>query len=281
MNISRDPGFGKPGRGTLRVGRAGAIVAICALPLAARAQKPAAETPEQTVEITRAALKEYYATERLISKERSDWALAKEILQSRIAMARDQIAELKAKITEEEGKITEADTEREASTKTLDGLKEIEGMQRERLIEAEARVRKLAGALPEVLKAKLQPLFERLPAEGKPEGEIAIGISQRFQNVLGILNEVNKFNGDIALSQERRAIAGGQEAEMPTLYIGLGQAFYAGSDATGGEAGRATPTTDGYRWEPDPEAAPAINGLVKVYSGEKMAEFVPVNIAIQ
>jgi hypothetical protein len=98
--------------------------------------------------------------------------------------------------------------------------------------------------------------------------------------VIGILNEVNKFNrSEITVTSEVRKLAGGSSAEVTALYIGLGQAFYTGSNGT--VAGVGHPSEDGWIWEPANDAAAEIAEAIAVLKNEKVASFIPLPVKVQ
>lgn len=241
----------------------------------AAAQEDAA-TAAASIEAIREGYDQYFELKKLISKERGDWQLEKEILEDRIAMIVDQIEDLKEKTAEEESKITEADNERVELQDQLEELTRVERTQLETVRALEARVKGMLPALPETLRDKVQPLATRLPEEETKEEDIKLSISQRFGNVLGILNEVNKFHGDIAVVNERRALDGGTQAEVETMYLGVSSGYFAGSGDTADEAGIGTPTPDGYQWERRPDIADDIYRAIRIYQNEEVAAFVPL-----
>jgi len=259
------------------------LVPISLLLAASISSLPAQDVNEASdpVSMSRSVLDRYYETRELISKEETDWALGKEILQDRIEMIRDQITDLKEKTSEEKTKITEADREREELRAVLEGLKEVEQLQKRSVVDLEKRIRALAVPFPAALNDRIRPLLERLPEKETPSEDIKLSISQRYQNVLGILNEVNKFHSDVLLAQERRSIRENREAEVSTLYFGLGQAFYAGSGETSEEAGVGVPGPDGFEWGRQASASEEIRALIQIYNGEGIAEFVPLPVTVK
>lgn len=241
---------------------------------------PSIAAPDQ-ISLSRSMLTKYYEIKELISKERTDWELGREILEDRISLIGDQVTELKEKTGEEETKITKADEERETLGKELADLKVVEKIQSDKIVQIEQRVALLARRLPGPLQEKVRPLLERLPEKGTPPEDIKLSISQRFQNVLGILNEVNKFQADVFLAQERRAISGGREAEVSTLYLGLGQAFYAGSGETAKEAGTGVPGPEGFVWDGRSDEADELGLLIRINNNEAEPVFVPVSVSVK
>ena len=78
--------------------------------------------------------------------------------------------------------------------------------------------------VPPVLSDRLRPLSARIP---EPGSDTKVGLGERFQNVVGLLNELNKANRAITTATERRDFESGASAEVTVVYLGLGQAYYA------------------------------------------------------
>lgn len=242
----------------------------------AQAMSPAAANAEK-IELIRAELSRALETEQAIAREELDWKLGKEVLANRVSFLENQIKELDEKAKEEQGKITSADEERGKKMKEAEGLTAADEETKARVRAFEARVLKLMTALPVPLAEKVGPLAERLPKPEMKDEEIRMSVSVRYANILGILNEVNKFHGDVFSGPERRKISTGAEAEVETLYFGIGAACYAGSGETAKEAGIGRSTPSGWVWEGKPDEAVNIGKLIKIQGGGN-PEFVPVNI---
>lgn len=230
------------------------LVALLALPAAAvRSQDaarpdPAADKtgkgdPVAEMKASREALSRWVETQQILAKEKKDWQTGKEILQSRISLVKGEIADVEQKTQEAstagaESVQKKADITREEAT-----LKEAASAVAARTATLERDLRALMPRLPEPIKTKVEPLIARMPAD--PD-HTSISVAERLQNVVGILNEVGKFNGEITLATEVRTLADGRPAEVRTVYVGLAQAYYV---SVGGEAGVGCFLDDGWTWE--------------------------------
>lgn len=244
-------------------------------------QNAAPQTPAQAnaekIALVREELARSMEVEQMIAKEELDWKLGKEVLGNRVAFLEAQIKDLEEKTKEEQGKITVADEERDKKLKEAEGLTAADEVTKARVRGLEARVLKLLPALPAPLAEKVAPLAERLPKPEMKDEEIRMSVSVRYANVLGILNEVNKFHGDVFVGPERRKISSGAEAEVETLYFGISAACYAGSGETAKEAGYGTSTPTGWDWSAKPEQAEDIARVIKIQGGANPV-FVPLEI---
>lgn len=254
------------------------FLAICFLAIGTTLADKAAgiRLEKERLAATRAALEKWVENQRIISKEKRDFALAKEMLTERIGLVENEVEQLQGKIEAAEESITEADKKRvrliEESEKLEAASASLEGV----LASLEVRTRDLLTRLPEQIQDRVKLLSEQLPTAGE---ETRLTVSQRFQNVVGILNEVDKFSRDITVTSELRTLADGSTVEVAVLYVGIGQAYYA--SANGQYAGIGLPTDSGWQWKPYNEAAPNITEAIAIFKNEKVASFVQLPVEIQ
>lgn len=244
------------------------------------AQAPTAPASDY-LGLSRELLNKYYETRKLLAKEQSEWKLGREVLKSRVDLLESQLKELKSKTDEESKNITTTDDERQKLDARNKDLLTVQDQQVEIVEKMEARVRKLWKMLPLTLQSKLQAQYDGMPDAEKKREDIKATSSERFLKVLAILNEVNKFHGDIHVVNERRKLKDGREVEVRTIYFGLGVAYFAGSDETANVAGTGTPGADGWEWRETPEIAADIDLLIGMNKGEKVAGFVSLPVEIR
>ncbi len=254
---------------------AAGVAALGALCWLAAGARPADEGVSQ-VETARVAIEKMVETRRLISREKRDWALGKEILEDRLEIVQDEIDALRRRIEEAESSIADADRKRAELVEDNEQLKQASTSLVAIVEQLEQRTRSLVARLPGPLAERVAWLSQRLP---EPEAETKLSLSERFQNVVGILNASNRFNREITPSSEVRTLSEGKTAEVTALYVGLGQAYYV--TANGESAGVGTVGADGWTWEPADAAAPAIAETISILKGEKPAAFVRLPVRIQ
>jgi len=235
----------------------------------------AQEQAVPSIDEARTALEEWVETERIISKEKQDLALSKEVLGERIELVKQEIETLREKISAAEESIAEADKKRDELIQENDRLKESSKVFQSILADLETRTKEVVAKLPEPISERIKPLTQRIPED---PNETKLGMAQRFQNVVGVLNEINKFNREIVVTSEVRSLSDGTSAEVTAVYLGIGQAFYSGSNGT--IAGVGTATDEGWVWEEKNEAAEQAAQAVAIMQNEQIATFVhiPVNV---
>jgi len=244
---------------------------LCSLLLLALASPVLADERDILTQVddTRAKLDAWIEMERSIAEEKRDWALSKEILDERILLVSDQIELVREEITLVEGETTDSDRALEVMVQKNEALKEASATLGERVVVLEERVRVLVKRLPSPLKDKLQPLTQRLP---ESDEEAKLPMSQRFLTVIGILNEINKFNREIITTSELRTFEDGTSAQVTVVYVGIGQGYYV--DQSGKLAGVGTATEDSWIWKPVNESAPQIAQAIAIMNNEAPAAYV-------
>jgi len=248
-----------------------------AKPKAVTAPTPAAPpAPPATLDETRLTLNKWIETQQIISKERNDWQQGKEILQGRVELVGKEVGVLKDRIAQSELAVAESNKKRDELVADLDQLKAVTAQLSDAVTTMEGQVRKLAKLMPEPVSTKLLPLMQRIPADPT---NTRVSTAERFQNVLGILNELNKANSEISVSYEIRTLADGSSSEVQVFYVGLAQAYYI---SPRGLAGIGHPTEDGWKWESASAATSnQIMQALEIIQGKQTPSFVPLPISIK
>lgn len=228
------------------------------------------------VDGVRAALEKWVETRKVISQEQRDWKLGQEMLNERIDLVQREIDALKAKIADTQQSISDADKKRAGLIAENDKLKEAAAGLAESMVALELRTRTLLKNLPDPIRERVKPLSQRLPEN---TGDTKLSFSERFQNIVGILNEVNKFNREVTVTSEVRTLPDGSSAEVTALYVGVGQAYYTSTD--GKYAGTGTSSADGWIWTPENRIAPQVAEAIAILKNEKVAAFVQLPVEIK
>jgi len=238
----------------------------------------AGRAPEgvEDVDEARAVLERWVEARRLISQEKRDWALAKELLNDRIDVVQTEIDSLLAKIEEAEEKIAQDTQERGELLASSASLQQASDAMRERIVRLERRTKELLTRIPAPIREDVRPFSQQIPDD--PE-TTRLTLSKRFQYLLGVLNLVNKFHSKITTSSEVRTLPDGTTVEVTALYLGISQGFYV--NAAGTVAGIGRPSEEGWEWEPANESAAAIARAVRIHGNEESAAFVQVPVHLE
>jgi Protein of unknown function (DUF3450) len=269
---------------------------VCALVLAtsvaARAQEavqPGAASKPESAAATRATSRPAYLelkdqrtsmakwleTQQILSKEQKEWQREREILLGRIEVVKQEVTTLEDRIKAAESTVAEAEKKKQGLVAENDQLKAAGEKLTAVVANFESEVRRLFKRLPEPIKTKIQPLYQRIPDDST---KTKISFPERFQNVIGILNEVTKANNEILVNYEVHTLADGKPSEVKAIYIGLAQAYYVSEK---GEAGIGRPTDDGWKWEPSKAVAGDVLMALEILQGKHAAAFVPLPVKIQ
>ncbi|MBI1368390.1 MAG: DUF3450 family protein [Planctomycetes bacterium] len=228
------------------------------------------------IDNTRAALERWVETRRTISQEQRDLELSKQTLNDRIELVQREIDALHTKIEDANKSIADADKKRQDMMSENEMLKAASAGLNEMVAGLESRTKIILKRLPDPIRDLVKPLSQRIPE--KPE-DTKMTLSERFQNVVGILNEINKFNRNITVASEVRSLPDGKSAEVTAMYVGLGQGYYVSANRS--VAGIGTATADGWVWTPANESANAIADAIAILKNEKVASFVKLPITVK
>ncbi len=245
-----------------------ALVALCAPRGGATAEDSFAER--------RLTMEKWLETRRLISAERQEWRLGRELLAERAETLKRDIAAWREKNAQAEREI--ADAEREIADlegRRQDFLQAVAGVL-ETVSRLESELRSTLARAPEPLRERVKLLSRRLP-ENPAQSRMSLG--ERAQNVIGILNEMDKFAREITVASEVRELADGTSAEVTVLYVGLGQAYYC--NLKRGIAGIGRPGPEGWRWEPRDDIAEAVAAAVAIYRNERPAAYIALPASLR
>jgi uncharacterized phage infection (PIP) family protein YhgE len=241
---------------------------------------PAMKVTSETapiIEATRETLTKWVETKQLISKEKSDWASGKDILEDRVRLAEAETTTVRDKLKEISTAVAEAQKKRDELAAQNDKLKATAEKSKAMVIAAEKKLRPLIPQLPEPLREKLKPIIARFPEDSEKS---TASMAERLQNVLGILDQASAFNSTVASVKELRTFPDGTRAEVTTVYLGLSQAYYTNREGT--LAGIGHPGPDGWVWKPDNANGKKILLAVHILEGkEKGATFIDLPVKIQ
>jgi len=254
-----------------RTGALSAAVLAAGLALAAADTKSEATTPDSA----RASLAKWVETQQLISKEKQEWQQGKQILQSRIDAVNGEIAGLEERFGETRRVAAEANGKKAGEVAENEDLQRAGAELATWVAGLERGLRTLEKRLPEPLHVKVKPLFDRMPADA---GSTNVSLAERYQNVVGILNEIGKFNNDITMVTEVRTLSDGKPAEVRTVYVGLAQAYFVSPK---GDAGIGRPGDSGWTWSAAREIAPQIEQVVEVLQNKAKPQFVSLPVKVQ
>jgi small-conductance mechanosensitive channel len=223
-----------------------------------------------TLEETRLTLSTWLETQRVVAKERNEWQQGKEILLGRLDLVKKEIATLQERLAEAESSAAKANEERDALLAENEQLDAVAERLTAAVAGLEGEVRKLLASIPEPIRTRLEKLIQRMPQD---PGETRVVPEERFQNVLGILNDLNQANNELTVSYEVRALADGKPAEVRALYVGLALGYYVSAK---GEAGIGRPAADGWSWESSSSIADEVLTALEIIQQKQSPAFVPL-----
>lgn len=231
---------------------------------------------QQRLAETRDVLAKWVETKQLVSRTQSDWQTDKETLEQSIKLferelknVEEQMSKLSTNNTQVELERTQAESLQKASNESLERAKQF-------AVNFEGKITRLVPQLPAPLQDILKPLLNRLPTD---PASTKMTAAERAQVIVGVLNELDKFNNAVALFSEKRKNDKGEEMAVETVYVGLGAAYFV-NDADD-FAGVGLPGAKGWEWNTKSEIAAAVREIIRIYRNERPARFVALPAVIQ
>lgn len=224
---------------------------------------------QPTPESTRDLLDKWVQTRQLTSKEKSDWRLEQSILTDTKALLSAELTRLDISLKELEGSATAADKDRTDLTAQKEDIAEATTVVKQHIGALEAQLKTIIKTFPTPLIERTNPLIRRLPNDPT---DTTLSMGERLQNIVGILNQADKFNSTLTQTSEARTTDSGKIVEVRTLYWGLATAYYV--DTSGEYAGIGIPSKDGWLWPQIKDAGPKIKELFDIYEGSADIKFV-------
>ncbi|MCH2156461.1 MAG: DUF3450 domain-containing protein [Opitutales bacterium] len=243
---------------------AGVFAAIAAVPVSA----------QTVIDDTRSALSELVQTKKDIAESKSAWESDKQILQATITSLQDELTLLEERIEAAEKERAESDDVRSQLNIRKDELKTQLDSFSGVATSFEQKVRDLIPYLPEPLQRATEKLSDKLPVDGKT----ALDAPRRFLLVLGILQEVDKFQTSVQTHKQLLSIDGAEPKEYSVLYYGLAKAFFVDESLT--SAGYGVPSAEGWVWTSENGLAIEIDDAVQIAERKKLAEFIYLPISV-
>lgn len=223
---------------------------------------------ESPVSTARSALEQWVQTRKTLAQTRADWTADKALLEQTLALLERELAQVR----EQQAGVDTNHAVVAAQREELDGLKQryLAATQtvRTRLTELEARLRGLEPVFPPPLRATVQPLLQRLPADAASTNAPLV---PRLLALVTVLNEVDKFQNAFSLAEETRPGPEGREYAVQVLYAGLGQAWFVNKAET--FAGVGVPGAGGWQWTVRNDLAPEVARAIRRYRNELPADF--------
>lgn len=233
----------------------------------------AADTPLTSARDTVA---QWVQTQQLISRTRAEWEADREMLSQSKALFERELKAVQEELGKQSTNSSVADAERLKAEAELKRANEALEKARGVIVGLEAEIRALLPLLPAPVLAGAQTLLNRLPADSN---QTKASVTERVQTVVSLLNEIDKFNNAVTVFTEKRTSPKGEEVSVETVYAGLGAAFFV--NESGDFAGTGSPGPKGWEWTVNPELAPSVREVIRIYRNERTARFVPLPVKLQ
>ena len=135
---------------------------------------------QSTLDATRLTMEKWIETQQIIAQERKDWQQGKDILLGRLELVKKEVDSLKEKIKQAETNVNETDKKRKELLVESDQIKGAGDRLKEVVTDMEGQIRPLFTQLPEPVQTKLQPLYQRIPADASTTH---VSVAERYQKI--------------------------------------------------------------------------------------------------
>jgi hypothetical protein len=226
---------------------------------------------QKEIEKTREVISQYVKTRQEIARVKNEWKAYQELSNRRIDLYEREIRQLTDTIQAAEEQTTQAERSIAEIRDEISALRAANSVVAKTLPAMEDKMRELNQYFPKPLKNKVKPLVQQLGKSRQASDGMAV--------VIGILNEVDKFNSEYNFDTDEKNL-GGETKLVDVIYIGLATAFYA--DKEGKLGGIGVPADGDWKWTERNDLAPVIRDAVLYYNGDiKPAMLVDLPVEIQ
>lgn len=242
---------------------------------ALQGQNPAADELAVQKEIAKAreVISRYVNVRQEIARVSNEWSAYQEMTNRRISLYEDEISRLNAQIEANREDTTQAERVIAGVREEIANLRAANDIIKNALPELEGRLSEIAQYFPIPLREKVQPLLQRIGKSRSASDGMAI--------VVGILNEVDKFNSEFTPHSMQKTLPSGETKLVDVIYVGLAAAYYA--DREGLVGGFGVPAAGEWKWEEvDEMTAARIRASINYYEGNiKPSMLVDLPVKVQ
>lgn len=237
----------------------------------------AASGQDAAVTETRTLIQEWVRTSTQISEERSEWQAEQHSLQATRDVLQAELEGLGEALEELRTATTAADEEKAELNAERADLRALQTKLAQRITSMEDRIRDVVGRFPLSLQNTVQPLLQRIPST--PEDAEGMPLGGRLANILGVLQQAERFNSTLTFGIETKEIEG-QRLRCKVLYWGLAGAYFVTEDGSTA-AGVGSPGADGWSWTVTDLNPENVALLMRIYEGASDPVFVTLPVDVQ
>lgn len=225
---------------------------------------------------TRSTLEKWVETRQLISKTKTEWLSDREFLDQNVQLLDRELKSVEEQMASLGTNNTQVERERSQAEASLKSSNESLEVSRIFAADLEGRIARLVPQLPLPLQDILKPLLARIPSNPDSTKMLA---TERVQVMVGILNELDKFNNAVSIFSDKRKNEKGEELAVETVFVGLGAAYFVNDNGDFGGVG--SPGKNGWEWTVRRELASPVREVIRIYRNERPARFISLPVTIQ
>lgn len=227
------------------------------------------------VKETHKIIDEWVTTERLISEEESDWALAKNALIDLKQALSAEIFELNSKLKESEEEAVGAAKQRQDLLARKDEAIQATTSLHRGLDRAVIKLERVFSLLPTPLADRLSPYRNKLiPTKGMSLPPLR----QRVDALVSLLQAIQTFHRSVTLERQEFTLDDNQSREFQVIYFGMGSAYFVNESAT--VAGYGVPLDSGWKWTRSDGLAREVSTGVDMLNNRAMPRFLELPVPV-
>ncbi|MBX2853210.1 MAG: DUF3450 domain-containing protein [Phycisphaeraceae bacterium] len=263
----------------------------------------APQPDEAAIDEARLMLERWGEVRRAIAREKSDWVLAKQVLEDRIDLLKRNIDAIHEETKAQEQKLWGFDEKVAILEKKNVKLKKTAEELSELVERMETQAIALIKGAPQPLIEGVKPLAVQLPGytknndaeqaldegaeatvaeqegEATEDAEAAPPLARRVENVVGVLYLFNKYAGKLDQTSELVARPDGSSLSVDAIYLGTGYGFYVDDSDQVAAAGWSSPT--GWMWTETQAAPERVRQVIQVFNKDQPAAFVGLPVEVK
>lgn len=222
---------------------------------------------------THAIIGEWVTTERLISREQSDWFTEKSALIDLKQALSAELGELNEKLKETEEEAVGAAKQRQDLLARKDAALQATKSLHHGLDRAVAKLERVFSLLPTPVADRLAPYRKKLTPE---KGMSLPPLRQRVDAMVSLLQAIQNFHRSVTLERQEFTLDDNQSREFQVMYFGLGTAYFVNESST--VAGYGQPGARGWQWTRSDRLAREISTGVDMLNNRAMPRFLELPI---
>ena len=217
---------------------------------------------------SKALIKEWVSTERILSRELRQWNESKSSLNELIALYQIELNQIKEELEAAGDSLVSFDQDAQ-ELKNLS--KKYRGERRNVSEKTNSQIARLL-ALMEYFPT---PLLDQVSIDKEMLMSEESELREKVLAMLNVLKSAGRFNQSVNYADEIKLV-NGERRQVEVLYLGLATAYY----VSGNVAGVGTPANGGWKWQPVEGIQASVTKAIAIYQKSARPELVTLPVEV-